>query len=151
MKNLQSLNTQTSAEARFALRVTARLSESAETLPSDITQRLRIARQQALQLATLSRVGSKPAATVAVWAWVMAAAGGSSGGAGESSWWNRLAAFLPLVVLVIGLLFIQELHSSRLIAAAADIDAALLADDLPPDAYQDGGFLEFLKRPPTAE
>ena len=28
------------------------------------------------------------------------------------------------------------------------IDAALLADDLPPDAYSDAGFAEFLKTPP---
>jgi hypothetical protein len=62
-----------------------------------------------------------------------------------------LASALPLAVLVLGLLAIQELHSSRLISAAADIDAALLADDLPPDAYQDAGFLEFLKRPAVQE
>ena len=30
----------------------------------------------------------------------------------------------------------------------AEIDAALLADDLPPKAYSDAGFAEFLKTPP---
>jgi hypothetical protein len=55
------------------------------------------------------------------------------------------------VILVAGLLVIQELHSSLMIATAAEIDAALLADDLPPDAYQDVGFLEYLKRPPETE
>ena len=33
-------------------------------------------------------------------------------------------------------------------AAAAEVDAALLADDLPPEAYTDPGFGEFLKAPP---
>jgi hypothetical protein len=33
--------------------------------------------------------------------------------------------------------------------AAAEIDAALLADDLPPAAYSDPGFLAFLKNPPA--
>jgi hypothetical protein len=30
---------------------------------------------------------------------------------------------------------------------AAEIDSALLADDLPPKAYSDAGFVEFLKTP----
>ncbi len=138
------------AEARFALRVAARLSESAETLPGDITQRLRVARQQALQQAALARAASKPSFALAGWRWVTAAAGGPPG-KDESSWWSRIAAVIPLVLLVAGLLAIQELHTSRLISEAAEIDTALLADDLPPDAYQDVGFLEFLKRPPIPE
>ena len=138
------------AEARFALRVTARLSESAEALPGDITQRLRVARQQALQQAVLARAASKPSPAATSWRWVAAAAGGPSG-KDESSWWSRVAAVIPLILLVTGLLAIQELHTSRLISEAAEIDTALLADDLPPDAYQDVGFLEFLKRPPIPE
>lgn len=151
MKNLQSPCAQASAEGRFALRVTARLSESAESLPTDITERLRIARQHALLVAEQARAAATtPAASVNTWSWVMAAAGGPSAPGGVS-WSRRIAAFLPLIALVAGLLGIQELHSSNLIATAAEIDAALLADDLPPDAYQDVGFLEFLKRPPTTE
>jgi Protein of unknown function (DUF3619) len=149
MNNLHLPDTQANQEARYALRVTARLSESAEALPSDITQRLRVARQQALQLAAQARAAAKPAVTpVSVWAWSTA---GGPAGSGESFWLHRVAAFLPLIALIAGLLGIQELHSSHLIAEAAEIDAALLADDLPPDAYQDVGFLEFLKRPPSTE
>jgi hypothetical protein len=33
------------------------------------------------------------------------------------------------------------------IQAAAEVDAVLLADDLPPEAYADPGFGEFLKLP----
>jgi hypothetical protein len=143
------------AEARFALRITALLNESSQNLPNDVTERLRIARQNALQEAASARAAAaKPvvASSGLSWAWnsVFSSAGGP-GGSDSSTWWKKLVAVLPLAVLVLGLLAIQDLHSSRLISTAADIDAALLADDLPPDAYQDPGFLEFLKRPATQE
>ena len=37
--------------------------------------------------------------------------------------------------------------SNEQIAAAAEIDADLLTDSVPPAAYNDPGFLEFLKSP----
>jgi hypothetical protein len=143
------------AEARFALRITALLNESAQNLPNDVTERLRIARQNALQHAQAARTAAaKPVVASSglslAWNKVFASAGGSNG-SDSPAWWNKLAAVLPLAILVLGLLAIQDLHSSRLISTAADIDAALLADDLPPDAYQDPGFLEFLKRPAVQE
>ena len=151
MNNMQPSDIRSTAEGRFALRVTARLSESAEDLPSDISERLRIARQQALQVAVQARAMAKPAAVpVFSWVWAMATSKGSGEPSG-SPWLRRLVAFLPLIVLLAGLLGIQELHSSHLISTAAEIDAALLADDLPPDAYLDVGFLEYLKRPPETE
>jgi hypothetical protein len=55
---------------------------------------------------------------------------------------------LPLLVLALGLYLIQQEHGRSQVSAAADVDAILLADDLPPDAYSDAGFLEFLKLPP---
>lgn len=51
------------------------------------------------------------------------------------------------MMLVFGLLLIQHLHDQAEIHAAADVDAALLADDLPPEAYGDPGFVEFLRQP----
>jgi hypothetical protein len=55
---------------------------------------------------------------------------------------------LPLIVLVAGLLLIQERMAFEQVEAAAEIDAVLLADDLPPEAYTDPGFGEFLKSSP---
>ena len=63
------------------------------------------------------------------------------------SGWLRLASVLPLMVLVLGLVLIQHLHDQAEIHAAAEVDAALLADDLPPEAYGDPGFVAFLKQP----
>jgi hypothetical protein len=52
---------------------------------------------------------------------------------------------MPLAVLVFGLVAIDRMHDRAQIAAAAEVDAALLSDDLPPDAYSDPGFAEYLK------
>lgn len=128
-------------QARFALRVAAGLSEHSATLPHDLSERLRVARQQAVALARHQR------RTETVPAAVQVSAGGSVALGQPPSWWVRVASVLPLMVLVVGLLAIQHLHTRAEIQAAADVDAALLADDLPPEAYGDPGFAEFLRQP----
>ena len=46
---------------------------------------------------------------------------------------------------MLGLAGIAHVHDRAQIAAVAEVDAALLSDDLPPDAYTDPGFAEYLK------
>lgn len=132
-------------EARFALRATAHLTAQADALPNDISERLRIAREQAVQRARAARMEVAPQVAVshagATLTWPGARRDGGSG------WWVKLAALLPFVALVVGLMLIQDWHGSNQVSAAAEIDASLLADDLPPSAYSDPGFLEFLKSP----
>jgi hypothetical protein len=70
---------------------------------------------------------------------------------GPPSWWLRLASVLPLALLVVGLLLIQRTYLDQQIRAAAEIDEALLTDELPPQAYSDPGFAEFLKSPHAVE
>ena len=128
-------------QARFALRVASRLSEQAESLPHDLSERLRVAREQALDRARQLRL-SQPVVAAAL------VTQGSSMALGQPpSGWLRLASLLPLMVLVLGLFLIQYLHDQAEIHAAAEVDAALLADDLPPEAYGDPGFVIFLKQP----
>lgn len=130
-------------EARLALRMTARLTEKAAELPQDVTERLRFAREQALQRAQAARSTTSPASeTVDNGNGTLTL--GAPAGSGR---WRQLAAWLPLVALVGGLVLIQRLHTQSQIAAAAEIDASILADDLPPAAYSDPGFVEFLKTP----
>jgi len=57
-----------------------------------------------------------------------------------------VASMVPLLILALGLLMIQRHLQDRQITAAAEVDAALLSDDLPPQAYTDPGFAEFLRR-----
>ena len=129
-------------QARFALRVVSRLNERSDRLAHDITERLRVGREQAVARARLLRLAQPALALQA------AGRSGSSLTLGQRpSGWLRLASLLPLMVLVVGLLLIQHLHEQAEIRAAADVDAALLADDLPPEAYGDPGFVVFLKQP----
>jgi hypothetical protein len=129
------------AEARLALRLSARLGEQAERAPHDIAERLRFAREQAVARARVSRAPVRQAAPVQV------SGGPAATLAGPPSWWLRLASVLPLVVLTAGLVLIQHVNTRDEIAAAAEVDAALLADELPPAAYSDPGFVAFLKAP----
>jgi len=132
-------------QARFALRVTAQLNEASRELPHDVTERLKAAREHALERARLAR--RTEAATQ-----VQANGGGLGvaallGSGPRSDWWLKLASVLPVVALVLGFLLIEHVHTNSQISAAAEIDAALLADDVPPAAYSDPGFVEFLKTP----
>jgi hypothetical protein len=128
-------------EARFGLRVGALLEQQARRTPHDVSERLRIAREQALARARASRLATAPAG-------VVVGRGGAAVLARQPGWFFRFASIMPLVVLVGGLLLIDQWHERAQIEAAADVDVALLADDLPPDAYSDAGFVEFLKQDP---
>jgi hypothetical protein len=54
---------------------------------------------------------------------------------------------MPVVALTLGLICIDRFSLTQRIEAAAEVDAALLSGDLPPAAYADPGFAEFLKSP----
>lgn len=130
-------------QARFGLRVAAALTalQVAKT-DRDIDERLRFAREQALARAREAR----RAATAPV---LTGRAGGSAvlagPGADDAPWWLRLSSLLPLAVLVAGLMLIDHHYTQSQIEAAAEVDTAILADDVPPEAYSDPGFVEFLR------
>jgi hypothetical protein len=48
-------------------------------------------------------------------------------------------------VLAAGVLLLADVRQRDRTSVAAEIDAVLLADDLPPAAYADPGFVAFLK------
>lgn len=141
--NTYTAEAATGLEARFGLRVASSLTSLGESTGHDISERLRVAREQALERARMSRraVVSTTATASQV---VGVSASGTAVLGGPSMWWNRLASAVPLLTLVIGLVLIDQWHDRAQIDAAADVDSALLADDLPPNAYSDPGFVEFL-------
>jgi hypothetical protein len=152
MNNLTNLTPQITSqrrtevlESRFAQRVAAALTEQQIATPRrDIEERLRVARDQALGRAREARRSATAAPAVVVTGSGTAALGGPDDAAG-TPWWLRLSSLLPLAVLLAGLLMIDRNYTQTQIEAAAEVDAALLADDLPPEAYRDPGFAEFLK------
>lgn len=131
---------------RFGQRIAARLSEGADALPHDISERLRVARLQALarhrQPALL--VQRQPAV------WVegggpVAVMGGGDGGRDRMDFWGRMVSIGLAMVLVAGLVVIPLLEGEERAEEVADVDAALLIDELPPEAYADPGFVQYLK------
>jgi hypothetical protein len=74
-------------------------------------------------------------------AWADGVITGFGGPAGVS-----LRLLLPMVVLVGGLLAINSWQQNLRVAEVEEIDALLLADDLPLDAYLDKGFEAWLKK-----
>lgn len=130
---------------RFALRIAARLNESALSIGPDVSERLRFARERALQTGREARQRVAAPSNVLLGTGGAAVLGGAPGSG--TGWWVKLGSALPLIALVAGLILIQRGHVNAQIATAAEVDAALLADDLPPTAYGDAGFVEFLKVP----
>jgi hypothetical protein len=129
----------TTAADRFGRRVAQRLSAGSADLPYDISERLRAAREQAMARRKLEPaqphlvLGRGGAATLGL--------GGDEG----TGWFTRIASVLPIVALACGLVFIHSLQNDRRASELAEVDAQLLTDDLPPAAYADPGFVQFLK------
>lgn len=127
-------------EERLGLKIAARLSEAGDALPHDITQRLRHARKQAL---ARRKQPQSEAAMVLLPSGAGAALGGSAGPG--STWWQRIGVLLPVLALLIGLMAIDRVMDDKAAREMAKVDAALLLDDLPPAAYSDPGFLQYLR------
>jgi hypothetical protein len=132
-------------EARLGQLLSARLSERSEQLPHDVSERLRFARETALKRARDVRLAQRRVAPQASAGVVrIGSSAALSGGPERSSWWLKFASVLPLLALMAGLVLIHESQLYEQIVAAADVDTALLADNLPPTAYSDPGFSEYL-------
>ena len=78
---------------------------------------------------------------VPVLAWAGNAIGRSGG---PSTLIPRL--LLPMAVLILGLIAINQWRDNQVAAEIEEIDAAVLTGDLPLDAYLDKGFDAWLKR-----
>ena len=133
------------SESRIALQLTALMTEQSEKMPHDIAVRLQFSREKAVQrgreMALVAQQMIGTAISVSENSGALRLHVSTAGG----GWLTRLGSMLPLAALVLGLLFIQNFHQRSQISAAAEVDAALLASDVPFSAYTDPGFVEFLK------
>ncbi len=124
-------------QEQFGRAVGRRLSAGTAELPYHVTERLRAARMQAVaarkeQAAAPHVVANGPAAALSL---------------GKQGWgfWQQVGSVLPLLALVGGLVLINSVLNERRASEVAEVDAALLTDALPPSAYADPGFAQFLK------
>ena len=125
---------------RFALKATSYLSTGTANLPHDISERLRAARIQALSKRKIAKI--QMAGSTINTGGSAALSWGSTGGL---SWWGRIGSVMPLIALVVGMLTINSVQNDNRAQEIAEVDAALLTDALPPAAFSDPVFLQFLK------
>ncbi len=102
-------------------------------IDSSAAERLRAAREQAL-----ARQRPEPAPALA---WADNVVGGFGGWSGLS-----LRVLLPIAILVTGVGGVYSWQQNQRAAEVEEIDAQLLTDDLPIDAYLDRGFQNWLKK-----
>ena len=127
-------------QERFARKTVSYIALGTADLPHDITERLRAARFQALanrkilKNVVASAVVNQGNSAALIWDHDE-----------RSRWLTRFGVLVPLVVLVAGLFTINMIQSDRRAQEIADIDVALLTDALPPEAFSDPGFVQFLK------
>ena len=129
-----------SRELNFAYKVRHALNESAENLSPSTAERLSSARKIAL-----SRRKKESALRALVSPRRLA---GEAGGFLDThfSWIARMGLILPLIVVAAGLTGIYQFEQQRRIDETAEIDAAVLADELPLSAYVDHGFNAYLAK-----
>ena len=123
------------AEDQFGQRLAARLSDGNQELSHDIGERLRVARAQAV-------AARKQAPQLRTAPEVVQAGHALTLGGG---WWTRIGSVVPLIALVAGLITISVMQDDDRVSELAEVDSALLTGDLPPAAYTDPGFAQFLK------
>ena len=125
-------------EIRFANKIRQALNEGVRAdVNGRVAERLRAAREQALARRKVER---EPAL-----AWARSAAVGVVGGFGGFGGFS-LRALLPTALLVAGLMAIYSWQQDQRAADIEELDAQLLTDDLPIDAYLDRGFETWLRK-----
>jgi len=146
MKTTYTSHQADTLQARYGLRVAARLSTGLDSLPHDISERLRVARQQAVaqrkRPQTVAGARLRPAAAVSRSGNAAALRFGGDDGMGL---WGWLASGVLVVIMAASLVTIDIVQDDNSVTELADLDTALLTDDLPPAAYADPGFLQYLK------
>jgi hypothetical protein len=130
-------------DINLAYKLRHALNETLDTLPASTTDRLAAARAAAMA----RKKADAPSA---------AARGGARHGAPRfdlqasfsalfaTPWAARTAAIIPLVAMVAGLVGVYQSEHEQRVAELADLDTAVLSDNLPLTAYIDHGFNAYL-------
>ena len=121
-------------EDRIGYRVRQALNHGLKDVPPTASRRLTAARHLAL-----SR--QKQPATVMVQA-TAGAGGRHAGNLGQHT--PYLRQIMAVVALLLGMWLSFYWHSVQYVSELEQVDSALLADDLPPDAFLDDDFISWL-------
>jgi hypothetical protein len=119
-------------EERYASRVRQALNHGLKDISPASARRLEAARHLAM---------SRQKATAAQL--VAAGSGHFHLGLGQHS--RRVRQVLAILALLLGMWISFYMDSVRYVSALEEVDSALLSDDLPPEAFLDNDFFEWLK------
>lgn len=130
-------------ELNFAYKVRHALNENVDNMPASTVERLANARSIALSRkrkdAPLRAVMPQPALA-------QGRGGIFNSQGGPLTWWGRMGLAVPAIVVAFGLFSIFQGEQQRRISETAEIDAAVLSDELPLSAYLDHGFNAYLAK-----
>jgi hypothetical protein len=126
-------------DLNFAYQIKHALDQNLDNLPASTTERLASARKIAM-----SR--KKPAPLHVRVSNIALAGHGQIGNYFQNhmSWLGRIGVMTPLLVGALIFVGLYQFEKEQRIAELADIDAAVLSDDLPVAAYVDQGFNAYL-------
>lgn len=127
-------------QERFALKAASYLTAGTADIPYETSERLRAARAQAVSKRKIA--GAQTSGSVVNSGSGAALTWGSNDGL---NWWSGIGSVVPLIALVVGLLTINSVQNDNRAKEIAEVDSALLTDELPPAAFTDPGFVQFLK------
>jgi len=128
-------------EEQFARQLCRVLDRGTEQFDQGIAERLRAAREQALQRQRVTAIIPVP---------VIVGAGGTALQGPEAR--HPLQTLLAIVAVLLGVALSYYWNGFTQADENEAIDSALLADDLPPNAYLDKGFQAWLEaESPAAE
>lgn len=115
-------------DINLAYKIRHALNENLDKLPASTTDRLAAARARALSRkkadAPVRKQQQRPLFSM--------------------QWVARAAVLAPLLAMVAGLVGVYHVEHDQRTAELADLDAAVLSDDLPLTAYTDHGFNAYL-------
>jgi hypothetical protein len=117
-------------DINLAYKIRHALNENLDTLPASTTERLAAARAQALSRKKADAPRKHARFDVR--------------SLFEMQWMKGIAVAAPLLAMVIGLAGVYQVEREQRMAELADLDAAVLSDDLPLTAYTDHGFNAYL-------
>lgn len=124
-----------SPEEQFARHICRVLDQGTRGIAPDIAERLRAARERAL--------AQQPVAVESI---ALVGAGGTVAQLGGDDEKHPIRTFLAILALLLGVSVAYYWNGFDQASENEEIDSALLADDLPPNAYLDRGFQAWLEK-----
>jgi hypothetical protein len=129
-------------DINLAYKIRHALNDNLDTLPASTTDRLAAARAAAL---------ARKKADAPVRAKQQQRASFDLGALFSMQWVARAAVVAPLLLMAAGMVGVYQYEHEQRAAELAELDAAVLSDDLPLTAYTDHGFNAYLAQQQQAQ